>query len=103
MVCAGIGVATGLVVSYPQVKDYVTITKNFKELNFTHKKNVLAAMKQNNPDFSAKKLLTNMKNVLSLLLLFFVQLEKKWHFCVTIQQLIRYIYRQSNLGKYFLS
>ena len=61
MVGAGIGVATGLALSYPQVKDYVTITKNFKESNFTHKKNVLAAMKENKPDFSAKKLLTNMK------------------------------------------
>ena len=46
--------------------------------------------------------LSNNDTLLGIIIAVFVQLEKV-AFTVTIQQLIRYIYRQSNLGKYFLS
>lgn len=57
MVGAGLGVATGLAVSYSTIKNYVTAKQNLAQAG----SGLLDAIKTEKPDFSADKFLKNMK------------------------------------------
>ena len=62
MVGTGIGVATGLAASYPQIKNYLNISKNLKEMSLGDKKDVFKSIiEEKDPNFSPSKFMKNMK------------------------------------------